>query len=411
MATLCKNCGGPLIFKPEINRMFCNSCGTSFDVRDIDITDRELLEEMKALPAKEIYGFDDKDFMDVNIYTCNQCGAEVIVNNTEVSTYCMYCGNPTVVFSRVAKQKRPEFILPFSVSKEQAVANIRSSMNRGFFVPDELKKFKPEMVRGIYIPYWIVNCEHHNTVFLKGDVRDGKNTSTKYFERAGECTLKNLPLDASRMLNDNTSEKLEPFDFAGLKTFDENYLQGFYSDMADVSEGELRSAANRRADQMFRDQVLYELLAENKSVIDSAPYTKVDPDKVYVMLPAWFITLNYQGEPLTILVNGDTGKVVCTLPFNKKKFITLTVLEAVALGIVFSIITFVIISMITFTFSGHYHSGTVRTNGRFIQLLVPAFAGIAAAFKGAVSRIKRFRENLHLTKSAQTHRYVKRRQG
>lgn len=410
MATLCKNCGGPLIFKPEINRMFCNHCGTSFDVNDIEITDRELLEQIKALPVKEVYGSDDRDTMDVNIYTCNQCGAEVIVNNTEVSTYCMYCGNPTVVFNRVAKQKRPEFILPFSISKEMAVSNIRSVLGRGFFVPDDIKNFKPDMVRGIYIPYWIVNATHHNAVFLKGDVRDGKNSSTKYFERAGDCSFRNLPLDASRMLNDYTSEKLEPFDFKALKPFDENYLQGFYSDMSDVSDSELKIAANRRADQMFREEVLYELMAENKSVVDSAPYTEVSSDKVYVMLPAWFITLDYQGEPLTILVNGDTGKVVCTLPFDKKKFVTLTVLEAIALGLIFAVVTFIFLSVFSFMLHGH-HSGSFRTNGRLLELLIPAFAGLAAAFKGAMSRIKRFRENLHLTKSAQTHRYVKRRQG
>jgi hypothetical protein len=362
------------------------------------------------MPVKEVYGTVEKDFMDVNIYTCNQCGGEVIVNNTEVSTYCVYCGNPTVVFNRVAKQKRPEYILPFSISKEQAVANIRSTVNRGFFVPDEIKNFKPDMVRGIYIPYWIVNAEHHNAVFLKGDVKDGKNVVTKYFERAGDCYFQRLPLDASRMLNDYTSEKLEPFDFAGLKNFDENYLAGFYSDMSDVSDGELTVAANRRADQMFRDEVMYELLAENKAVIDSAPYTEVKPDKVYVMLPAWFITLEYQGEPLTILVNGDTGKVVCTLPFNKAKFITLTVLEAIALTIIFTAVAFVVLSMIGYMFSGNHH-GSYRSNGNLIKLLVPAIGGLVAAFKGAINRIKRFKENLHLTKSAQTQRYVKRRQG
>ena len=64
MATLCKNCGGPLIFKPEINRMFCNHCGTDFAVSDVEITDRELLEEIKALSAKEVYGVDSEEFYD-----------------------------------------------------------------------------------------------------------------------------------------------------------------------------------------------------------------------------------------------------------------------------------------------------------------------------------------------------------
>lgn len=409
MATLCKNCGGPLIFKPEINRMFCNHCGTDFAVSDVEITDRELLEEIKALSAKEVYGVDSEEFYDCNVYTCNQCGGEVIVNNTEVSTYCIYCGNPTVVFNRVAKQKRPEFILPFSISKDTAVSNIRSHLSRGSFVPKELKNFKPDMVRGIYIPYWIVNCEHYNAAFIRGELNNDKDPEIKYYERVGTCTFNNMPLDASLLLNDETSVKLEPFDLKNLVPFDENYLSGFYSDMSDVSTMDITRAANSKADEMFREEAMHEIFAaKNKEVLESSPYTKLTGDKVYVMFPAWFITLEYQGEPLTILVNGDSGKVVGTLPFNKKKFIALTTIESVLLGLVFAVVVFLILS-------AFMSFGTGRTNARIntnmLKLIVPGIGMLIATFKGAINRLKRIKKNLTLTKSTQTLRYVKKRQG
>ena len=409
MATLCKNCGGPLIFKPEINRMFCNSCGSSFAVEDIEITDRELLEDIKAISAKEVYGVDSEETYDVNVYTCNQCGGEVIVNNTEVSTYCLYCGNPTVVFNRVAKQKRPEFILPFSISKDTAVANIRSHLSRGSFVPKELKNFKPDMVRGIYIPYWIVNCDHYNAAFIRGELDNEKNSETKYYERVGTCSFQNMPLDASLMLNDEMSVKLEPFDLKHLVPFDENYLSGFYSDMSDVSTMDITRAANAKADEMFREEAMHEIFtARNKEVLESSPYTQLTGDKVYVMLPAWFITLEYQGEPLTILVNGDTGKVVCALPFNKKKFIALTTIEAALLGLVFAAVVFLILTAVMGIGSSSHHT---RINGNILKLIAPGIAMLVATFKGAINRLKRIKKNLSLTKSTQTLRYVKKRQG
>lgn len=408
MATLCKNCGGSLVFNPGKNKMFCKMCGTYFSVSDVDIKDREILETQKAVSAQKVYGSDDKSFMDCNIYTCNHCGGEIIINNTEVSTYCIYCGNPAVVFSRVAKQRRPEFILPFSVTREDAIDIMRMRLNNAFFVPKEIKEFKPDAVRGIYIPYWIVNASHHNAAFLSGQVKQGKNTVTKYYERVGECDFKNMTLDASRTLSDFITEKLEPFDLTALKPFDENYLAGFYSDMNDLSEQEIVNSANRRCDEMFREEVIRDVHARSVKVIDSAPYTQLNEDKIYAMLPAWFITIEYNGSPLTILINGDTGKLVGTFPFDKKKFITLTAVQSVLLSAVFITLAYAFISAMCFNFTRH-HGGDLASD--LMRIFIYIAAAVGAVLIGVVNRIKKFRRNLQLTMSRQTLKYVKRRQG
>ena len=407
MATLCKNCGGSLVFNPGKNKMFCKMCGTYFDVTDVDIKDREQLQKKKAVSAQKVYGSDDPSFMDCNIYTCNHCGGEIIITDTEVSTYCIYCGNPAVVFSRVAKRKRPEFILPFSVTRDDAIDILRMRLNNAFFVPKKIKEFNPDSVRGIYIPYWIVNANHHNAAFVTGQVKRGKHTYTEYFERAGTVEFKNLTLDASKMLSDFLTEKLEPFDLTALKPFDENYLAGFYSDMNDLSEQEIVNSANRRCDEMFRTEVLRDISASSVRVVDSAPYTELNEDKIYVMLPAWFITIDYEGTPLTILINGDTGKLVGTFPFDKKKFISLTAAQSVLLSAIFIAIAYVFIRAMVFSVA--YMRGDFATD--FLRLIFYAALPVGAVLTGAINRIKKFRYNLHLTSSRQTLRYVRRRQG
>lgn len=411
MATLCKNCGGPLIFEPSNGKMSCRTCGSVFDVSEVDITDRELLEEIEALTAKEVFGTDDIRYYDCNVYTCNSCGGDVIINNTEASTYCMYCGNPTVVFSRVAKQRRPEFILPFKITREQAIQNIRSRLSEGFFVPKEIKEFDPELVRGIYIPYWIVNAHHYNAAFIKGDERvsGGKKNQYRryYYGRAGEFDIHNMTLDASEALNDNSSMKLEPFDLTELEEFDENFLTGFYSDIADVTGHKIANAANYRADQMFREEAMRDTGAEHTEVISSEPLTKVDPDMVYAMMPCWFVTITYKDEPLTILVNGESGKVVCALPFNKALFIFLVVITAIAFGIIFALLAKGLLSV--FFYSAGRHSS--RSNNGFGRLIAIGLTTAGGALTAAYKRIKRILTNLNLTKSTATFKYVKRRQG
>lgn len=413
MATLCKNCGGPLIFEPSNGRMLCKTCGSTFGVNDIEITDRELLEEIEALSAKEVFGTDDVKYYDCNVYTCNACGGDVIINNTEASTYCMYCGNPTIVFSRVSKQRRPEFILPFSVTKEQAIKNIKATVDRGFFIPKEIKNFDPELVRGIYIPYWIIKADHYNAAFIKGEIVTGsgknKHYKTQYYGRAGEFHIQNMTLDASDSLNDNSSMKLEPFDLTALKDFDENYLTGFYSDIADVTGPKVAAAANVRADQMFREEAMSDVRVKNMKVMNSEPYTVVDEDMVYAMMPCWFVTIKYKDEPLTILVNGDSGKVVCALPFNKPLFIALVVITALVIGVACAFLAKFILSAFFSASSYRHHSS--RSSGNSGQLIAYIIAAAGGALTAAVKRIQKVLKNLNLTRSTATFKYVKRRQG
>ena len=217
-----------------------------------------------------------------------------------------------------------------------------------------------------------------------------------------------MTLDASEALNDNSSMKLEPFDLTSLVEFDENYLTGFYSDIADVTGHKLTSAANIRADQMFCDEAMRDCGAENTKVISSEPYTVIDEDMVYAMMPCWFVTIKYKDEPLTILVNGESGKVVCALPFNKPLFIFLVVITALALAIVFTLVGKLLLSVL-FTTSSYRHSS--RSSGNSFKLIGWILAGAGGLMTAAVKRIKRILTNLSLTKSQATFKYVKKRQG
>ena len=83
MIKRCSNCSGRLTFDIKSQAVKCSSCESCFDVTDIpettDINPNNLDEVTKT--------------MDCNVYICNSCGAEIIINDTEVSTFCVYCGN------------------------------------------------------------------------------------------------------------------------------------------------------------------------------------------------------------------------------------------------------------------------------------------------------------------------------
>ena len=129
---------------------------------------------------------------------------------------------------------------------------------------------------------------------------------------------------------------------------------------------------------------------------------------VYAMMPCWFVTIKYKGEPLTILVNGDSGKVVCALPFNKALFITLVVITALVIGVACAFAARFLLSAF-FSTSSYRHSS--RSSGNSGRLFIYVAAAAGSALTAAIKRIQKVLKNLNLTKSTATFKYVKRRQG
>lgn len=335
-----------------------------------------------------------KETMEGNIYTCTSCGAELFINGVETATFCAYCGQPTVVFNRVAEELRPERIIPFSIQKEQAVAVIREKLSHGFFVPKDIKNFEVERVRGIYIPYFLFDAYYYDYQKLKGTVKYEENSRTETFIREAECEFRNLTCDASKMLNDETSQRLEPYELNALRPFEIGYLSGFYADRYDMNEKTLKNVVRVRCKELFDKEMKMDLMAENPKIISSQPKFQLRKAQ-YVLLPAWFMTFRYKNEPYTILVNGQTGKVVGAVPFTKDKLTIVFVAIAVLATLLFSFL-----GMIVF-------NRYVDLDTRMLGL---ALFGIVTVYSTGIAAYASVLKNIKLTKAKKTVSYVKERQ-
>lgn len=129
MITKCKFCGGALKYDADIRRMVCEYCSSMFDVEDTE--EEKEYEKMQAMSAgknpdgaigRAVFT-PEKGTMDMSLYHCSSCSGELYLNQTEVASYCPYCGQPTIVFERIAKTRKPDYIIPFKITKEYAVAN------------------------------------------------------------------------------------------------------------------------------------------------------------------------------------------------------------------------------------------------------------------------------------------------
>ena len=404
MATLCKNCSHALVFDPETQKLVCSSCGSSFTAEEVEAESKQYRQDLQAESMDAIYGETDGKYMDCYVYTCAECGGEIIINGSESSTTCIYCGNPNVVFSRIARQKCPDYILPFSITKDKAVSLVREHLKKGIFVPHKIKKVNIDCVRGIYLPYWLVNAEFSGAVVLSGQVQEGKHTRTYYFGRAGDINIKNLPIDASKMVSDESTARLEPFSMTRLKHFDEDYLAGFYSNVTDITYSDLRSSALKRAEEYFEDEAIHDCHVDNPKIIRAYPSIKLNNDLIYAMLPAWFISFKYKGKHHTILINGDTGKVVCGIPWNKILFYSLLI----GLGILTTVAAFFLFK---YTLPLVMAAGRSRSGSKSGKLIAYLVAGIIALFTTGIRKVVKVVKNIKLTQDRDTFNFMKKRQG
>ena len=70
----------------------------------------------------ELYGMTE--------YQCQSCGGAIYSDETTSATLCPYCGNAVILKGRLSGTLKPDKVIPFQKSKEQALP-IRMKMSQG----------------------------------------------------------------------------------------------------------------------------------------------------------------------------------------------------------------------------------------------------------------------------------------
>ena len=323
----CPCCGGPLKFSGESGKLECASCGNSYEPEALEMmTPEESGEEISFASSAERF---DAGEAGVQGYVCNNCGAELMTEDTTTATECPYCGSPTILPERIAGGVKPEKVIPFKVTKEDAQKQFEAYFKGKRLLPNIFLKSRNRIaeMRKLYVPYWLFDCDAQADIVYDAEKRsterrgDWEIARTKYYlvRRSGRMGFDSIPVDGSEKLDDKITESLEPYDLSAAVPFQPAVLAGAMADHADVDADACEKRAVERVEtsvsQAMRDSVTgYSSVSERSRSIHSDNGTATP-----VLMPVWLITTEKEGKTYTFAINGQTGKLTCDVPADTKE--------------------------------------------------------------------------------------------
>lgn len=366
----CPSCGAPLVFKSENQKMCCDSCESSFSIDEIDENyeeeiyedeeyydedeeeydedeecydeDEEEYDEDEEYYAEEEQEYDDEDpnnsaynenecNVSIGAYECPSCAAEIIADETTAATSCPYCGNTTVLPKQFDGEFKPNWIIPFSISKEKATETLKEHYKGKRFLPKFFRnENKIQEITGVYVPFWLFDCAIEADVKYKGEELiywsdgDYNYTRTDMYEmiRSGEIEFTGIPIDASSKIDNTLMEAIEPYRYRQLKNFSTAYLSGYLAERYDVEADDSTERVKVRIKNSVED--LFESTVSNEYTNVKQTHINIeaiDNSYEYALFPVWLLNTKYRGKIYTFAMNGQTGKFIGDLPVSKGRFL------------------------------------------------------------------------------------------
>lgn len=302
-------------FDPESGELSCQSCGKHENIENYS-------EELRNAAFSED---------EANEYHCENCGAVLITTADTAATSCGFCGAGVVIADRLSGHLAPQKVIPFTISKEEAIKSFQKWCRKGLLTPKGfMTADRIKSITGIYIPFWLfdlnskvqVNAECTKVrTYTEGDYIC---TETKYYDAFRDINLEyiKVPVDASEKMNDELMDKLEPYPYDQLKDFKTPYLVGYIAEKYNYTDEELLPRAKDKISEYIESYISSTLLGYHSVNVKNKHIDTRNVSSDYVLLPVWMVSYDYNHSEYTFAMNGQTGKIVGKPPISNGKVAT-----------------------------------------------------------------------------------------
>lgn len=265
------------------------------------------------------------------VFSCEECGAELRLAPNRRTSACPYCKCPSVI-ERADRSDRPSpaLVLPFVATEVAARAAVHAWARRWRWFRQSLTDAVIEGIEGVYLPAYLYSASTHSsysarigenytetetytvTVNGKSETRTRTVTKTEWRSLSGEYVgyVADVLVTASRGLPNAELDHIEPFDMRLLRRYDPALVSGWTTEEATLSPADGIQLARGEAVAKIGGRLEAHMPGDSHS--DVTYQTRVDRESLDLAVVAvWVLALrpDPKAPAKRVLVNGQTLEV------------------------------------------------------------------------------------------------------
>ncbi len=335
-----------MVWDPVADALTCSYCE---NVVVVPRDEGTIVERPFSEVGEVAHGFG----LEVRVAQCESCGAKVTYDSAATSEFCVYCGEGTVLAQEANRNAiRPESLIPIDVDRETVQRSFKKWVKGLWFRPNALKQVARIQAVGIYVPFWTFDCNVHSdwsadagyyywvtesyTAVVNGKrvhrTRQVRKTRWRPAWGARDDYYDDLLILASSGLPPELVAELGDFDTKALVPYKPHYLAGWRAEEYRVDLEQGWKLGNDRVEAGQQRRCAGDVPGDTqrnlrvKNAISNVRWK-------HVLLPIWSVQYRFKQKVYTVLVHGQTGKVVGTAPLSWIKIALVVGTVAAGVGI------------------------------------------------------------------------------
>ena len=363
----CENCGASLTFSPGEQVLKCPYCGhvqqispgaakaPARSTREGADGDRELLKEpatgralqwdagrkapeLREIPLENGLRLDAGSDLTVEVRTlsCPNCGAKFELGQGHAAV-CPFCATPVVTDTGATRLLKPQGVVPFVVTEDQARAALEDWLGRLWFAPSGLIAYarKGRKMAGVYSPFWTFDADtasaylgqrgdyYYETVYVTETVngqtrrvpRQIRKTRWRAVQGRVRRAFNDVLVLASSALPRRFTDALTPWDLSHLRPYDPQYLAGLEAEGYTIPLQSGHDIARQEMAGVIAMDIRRDIGGDEQR-IDRAQTAYSAETFKHILLPIWSAAYKYNGKSYRFVVNGQSGRVQGERPWS-----------------------------------------------------------------------------------------------
>ncbi|MEQ8787528.1 MAG: hypothetical protein RIC55_14585 [Pirellulaceae bacterium] len=312
----CEICGALL----DEEDLFCANCGAEAPRR-----------EQADAPTTEL---------STHNFECRGCGASMSYDASAQALRCPFCGNENLEQQQDARTLRPQRVVPFVVTQDQAVAAMRKWLGGSFWRPGDLaQKAMVTKMTPVYVPYWVFAARTF-TYWTADTNQTPPGARGDWCPLSGEHrgAYQGVLIGSSSALTPHETSSICPYDLGRGVPPEQVDLENAVFEQFRVPRKYARPLARQGLEEMERAACSKYVPGRTRNVKVNVRLEDMRSEPV--LLPVWIMAYRYKDKLFRFLVNGQTGRATGQAPTSWRKI-------AAVVGIVLAVILLIVLLMMT----------------------------------------------------------------